>query len=324
MSRRRVFELLEIAGPQDRASRICDVALITLIALNVGAAMLESVPAFELRLRDFFRTFEAISVAIFTIEYVLRLWSVVESRVASFRRPVTGRLRYAVTPIAVIDLLAVLPFYAAAFATIDLRFLRVLRILRILKLSHYFSALNVLLDVIRSERHAFGAAFFLLALGVLFAASGIYVFEHEAQPDAFGSIPAAMWWALVTLTTVGYGDVTPITAAGKLFGASITIMGIGMVALPTGILAAGFEEAMRRRRNRYEAEMDAALEDGVIDAEEHVQLERLRERLGLSQEDVQEIAADRTRERSMLQRGGMLAPPAVHKCPGCGEEIEAG
>jgi len=190
----------------------------------------------------------------------------------------------------------------------------VLRILRILKLSHYFAALDVLLEVARKEKNAFGAAFFLLALGTLFASSGIYLCEHEVQPVAFGSIPAAMWWAVVTLTTVGYGDVTPVTVAGKVFGASITVMGIGMVALPTGILASGFSEELRRRQQRYDAEMRAALADGVIDRLEREHLERLRRELGLSEEEVAGLGGER--------RGGPPFRGESRKCPRCGEALE--
>jgi voltage-gated potassium channel len=236
----------------------------------------------------------------------------VEHEEARFRHPVFGRLRYVFSLIALVDLLAVLPYYLAAIVPIDLRFLRVLRILRILKLSHYFAALDVLLEVARKERNAFGAAFFLLALGTLFASSGIYLCEHEIQPVAFGSIPAAMWWAVATLTTVGYGDVTPVTVAGKVFGASITVMGIGMVALPTGILASGFSEELRRRQQRYGAEMRSALADGVLDGFEREHLERLRRELGLSEEEVAGLGEER--------RDFSSQPP--RKCPHCGEAVE--
>ncbi len=309
--RRRIFELLGASSSHDRFGYRFDLVLITLIVLNVLATILESVPAIGTPFRGFFEGFELFSVAVFSAEYVLRIWCCVEDEDPRFRRPLLGRLRYACSLMALVDLLAVLPFYLAAVLPIDLRFLRVLRLLRILKLSHYFSALDILLEVLRKERNAFGAAFFLLALGTLFASSGIYLVEHEAQPVAFGSIPAAMWWAVATLTTVGYGDVTPVTAAGKVFGASITVMGIGMVALPTGILASGFSEELRRRQQLYDAQMRVALEDGVIDGIERAQLERLRRRLGLSEEEVAGLAGERRRR-----------PLEPRKCPRCGEELE--
>lgn len=310
--RRRIFEILEAARPGDRPSARCDLFLIALISLNVLATVLESVPAFGVPHGRFFHGFELLSVAIFSGEYLLRLWSCVESRDPRFRSPVRGRLRYATSWMALIDLLAVLPFYLAAIVPMDLRFLRVLRVLRIFKLSHYFSALDVLLEVVRKERHAFGAAFLLLAIGSLFAASGIYLVEHRSQPEAFGSIPAAMWWAVVTLTTVGYGDVTPVTTLGKLFGATITVMGIGMVALPTGILASGFSEELRRRQRIYGAEMRSALADGILDADEEAHLEALRRKLGLSEEEVEGLGDERRRA---------AASSRDDKCPHCGEGL---
>lgn len=317
-ARRRTFEILESARPSDRASHACDIALITLIAANVLAAMLESVPS--IGSRPWLRAFEVFSVAVFTLEYGLRLWSCVERR---GRRPLRSaareRLRYAVTPLALIDLLAILPAYLAFVVEIDLRFLRVLRILRILKLSHYFSALDILLEVVRIERRAFGAAFFLLTLGLLFASSGIYVFEHEEQPVAFGSIPASMWWAVATLTTVGYGDVTPVTVGGKIFGASITVLAVGMVALPTGILASGFYAELRRRQVQYGNELDRALEDGVIEPSERIQLELLRRQLGLSLEEVEAIVDERRGDRQLADRPRSFRPD---KCPGCGERLD--
>lgn len=304
--RKRTQELLEQGRQDDPASRHVDLILITLIALNVLSTILESVREIEIVFGEFFGTFERISVAIFTAEYVLRMWSCVDGSDPRFSDPVKGRLRYAVSPMALIDLLAVAPFFLAAFVSVDLRFLRVLRILRILKLSHYFSVLNVLLDALREERKAFGAALFLMTIAVLFAASGIYLVEHEAQPAAFSSIPSAMWWSVVTLTTVGYGDVSPVTPAGKFFGAAISVLGVGMVALPTAILAHGFTRELRRREATYRAEVDVALEDGVIDPVEWTHLERLRKELGLDEEDV-----DARDPRAVLGAS----------CPHCGKDL---
>ncbi len=321
--RRRVFEILETGRPDDRASVRCDVFLVTLILLNVLATILESVREIGGPLRRFFSDFELLSVAIFSVEYLLRSWSCVESGDPRYRHSLRGRVRHAFSFSAVVDLVAVLPFYLSTVVPIDLRFLRVLRLLRIFKLSHYFSALDILLEAVRTERRAFGAAFFLLTLGTLFAASGIYLFEHETQPVAFGSIPAAMWWAVATLTTVGYGDVTPVTVGGKIFGASITILGIGMVALPTGILASGFNEELRRRRSRYDAAVRDALEDGVIDADERVALERVRHDLGLTEESVAS-AGDALRSRTApAPRPAPECLAALEKCPHCGESLEA-
>ena len=194
--RRTVFRLLNPAEGEDRASRVVDMVLVTLIACSVLAVILESIPAVERAWGAVLYWFDVFTISVFWVEYLLRIWSSVEVFDRGEQQPFASRLLFMVSCHAIIDLLAILPFFLAAFVAIDLRFLRVLRILRIFKLSHYFSALEVLLEVVRVERHAFGAAFFLLSVGVLFAASGIYLFEHEIQPEAFGSIPAALLFGL--------------------------------------------------------------------------------------------------------------------------------
>ncbi len=169
---------------------------------------------------------------------------------------------------------------------IDLRILRALRMLRLLKFSRYFKVMNLLLGVLKEERQSFLAAMFLLTIAMLIASTGIYIFEKDAQPDKFGSIPEAMWWAVATLTTVGYGDVTPITAMGKIFGALITIIGIGTVALPSGILASGFSDQLKRRKNTYEKELSIAMQDGIITKKERVKLEKIAEDMNLSVDQI--------------------------------------
>ncbi len=226
-----------------------------------------------------------------------------------------ARLKYAATPLALIDLIAILPFYLTLFFTIDLRFLRILRLLRIFKLTRYSSAMTMLLDVIREESSSFFAGFFILIVLLVLAASGAYLVEHDVQPDKFGSIPEAMWWAMATLTTVGYGDVTPVTGWGKLFGACVTVIGIGMAALPAGILASGLADHLRRRREVLGWEFRQALEDGVIDEEEEEELERLRKNLGLSRNAAQDIRAQMQKDR---------ASPHPRFCPRCGEALEQG
>ncbi len=257
-TRRRLFELLEAGREDDVASRIVDAALMGLILVNVFCATLESIPELQARFEEEFLWIELFSVAVFTLEYVLRIFCAVEHDDPRYHHPLWGRLRYAVSPMALIDLLAIAPFYLVAGAGADLRIVRTLRLLRILKLAHYFSALCVLIDVIRTERAAFGAAYFLIALGITLASSGIYITEHEAQPDDFGSVPSALYWAIVTLTTVGYGDVVPVTPAGRVLGVIVMMLGVGTLAIPTGILATGFTLELRRRRHRAEAEQESA------------------------------------------------------------------
>ena len=196
------------------------------------------------------------------------------------------RIKYMSTWPAIIDLLAVLSGLLPMIFEIDLRILRALRMLRLLKFSRYFKVMNLLLGVLKEERQSFFAAMFLLTIAMLIASTGIYIFEKDAQPDKFGSIPEAMWWAVATLTTVGYGDVTPITAMGKIFGALITIIGIGTVALPSGILASGFSDQLKRRKNTYEKELSNAKQDGIITKKERYKLEKIAEDMNLSVDQI--------------------------------------
>jgi len=246
--KKRFYEILEVAAPGDHASRGFDIFILSLIALNVLALVAETVESIHSQAPAFFAWFETVSVIIFTVEYLVRLWSCTASTAYAF--PVRGRLRFAVTPLAVVDLLAVLPFYLP-FMGIDLRFIRAVRLFRLFrlaKLGRYSTALRTLGRVAVAKRPELVITVFILGLLLLLASAGMYFIEHDAQPEAFSSIPATMWWAVATLTTVGYGDVYPVTALGKALAAAIAILGIGMFALPTGILGAAFVEQIHGPR----------------------------------------------------------------------------
>jgi voltage-gated potassium channel len=307
-SRKRVAEILEIGHAQDPSSRIIDVFIVILIFLNVIAIALESVPNLLAAYQAEFIAFETFSVIFFSIEYLMRVWSAIELDDVNSKTPIVSRIKYMLRPLVLIDLLAILPFYLAFFVSLDLRFLRVLRLLRIFKLTRYSSAMSTMLGVLREEASALSAAAFILFILLVLASSGIYLLEHKVQPEAFGSIPSAMWWSMITLTTVGYGDVVPVTAMGKVFGATIALIGVGMVALPTGILASGFANAFRRRRLSFEQEIDFALEDGELTYEESLTLQKLQDELGLSGEDAEHIL------KISLQR----LKHEKHHCPKCG------
>jgi len=287
--RRHIFQVLEPVPGSPRIARLITLVIVTLVLLNVIANILASVQNFYNEYHRWLFIFEAASTVFFTIEYGSRLWSCIESDDRRFRAPAWGRLRFAMTPMMLIDLLAILPFYLLMWTSMDLLFLRVFRLFRIFKLTRYSPAMGMLLTVLRKEARAFGAAMFILVVIMVFAASGIYLVEHETQPEAFGSIPAAMWWSVATLTTVGYGDVVPITLLGKLFGASITIVGVGMVALPAGILASAFSDEMRKRREQFRLHVDEALEDGHVSNQEQLSLENQRRSLGLEKGEVEHM-----------------------------------
>ncbi|MBU2864625.1 ion transporter [Reinekea forsetii] len=286
--RKKTAHLLSVdAGGS--VSRWVDYALISLITLNVLAIIMESVPSFEARYREPLVAFEVFSVMVFTVEFILRVWSCIDTKEYQHLSPIRARLAYLRSPMALVDIIAILPFYLMMFVSIDLRFLRIIRLLRIFKLTRYSAAMNLVISVFKEEAGAFLAAFFVLMMLLVLASSGIYLLEHDIQPEVFGTIPDAMWWAMATLTTVGYGDAVPITPLGKLFGASITIIGVGMVALPAGILASGFSDLVHRRKSLYKNELEAALSDGILTHNEEQQLEALREKLGLSTSDIDDV-----------------------------------
>ena len=245
--RRRVYEILEVARPGDRASRLTDTFILSLILLNVAALVLETVQPIYDAGRVYFDSFELISVLIFSIEYVFRIWCCVEH--PRYQAPILGRLRFARSPLALIDLLAVLPFYLPMLG-VDFRFMRTLRlarIFRVAKLARYNAAIRLFAVVLVKKRAELLVALFVVLVTLVLASSLMYFVEHEDNKQNFSSIPEAMWWGIITLTTVGYGDVHPDSAWGKVLGAVIAILGIGMFALPTSILGAAFVEEMRRK-----------------------------------------------------------------------------
>lgn len=245
--RRRVYEVLEGAHEGDRAAQWFDRALVTLIMLNVAAFMLETVPSIEARYGYWLEHFEIGSVGLFTIEYALRLWSALEvpylKRLPGWR----ARLAWARRPYLLIDLLAILPFYLHHILGLDLRIVRLLRVMRLLRLTRYSPAMHTLGRVIYGERRALIAAGYLLAAAVIFAATGIHFLEGETQPEKFGSVPDSAWWAIATLTTVGYGDIVPITPWGKVFGGIVMVTGLCILALPVAIISTGFAQEVGRR-----------------------------------------------------------------------------
>jgi voltage-gated potassium channel len=245
--RARVYEILEDEEWPHPASRWVNRVLIGLILVSVVVAVLDSVPEIARDWGTLLIAVEILCVALFTAEYGLRNWSCVEDRAGRYGHPVRGRLRYMATPMALIDLLAILPTWLAFLLPGDFLLLRTLRILRVLKITRYSPALATFELVLVNERRSLLAAATILGVALLLAAGALHHLEGTIQPEAFGSIPAAMWWAIVTLTTVGYGDVVPITTAGRVVGGLTAVIGLGMFALPTAILGAGFAQEIQKR-----------------------------------------------------------------------------
>ena len=245
----RLHSLLEPGEAGDWASKAVDRALITLIVVNVLVVIVETVPEVQARFASLFRWFELFSIAVFTLEYLLRVWSCT----AGGYSPVKGRLRFIARPLLLIDLLAILPFYLQAFGLVlDLRvarMVRVARFVRIAKLGRYSPALQMLGRGFWSKKEELLMTLALGAFALILASTLIFFAENEAQPEVFSSIPAAFWWAITTLTTVGYGDAFPVTVGGKIFGGIFQVFGVLLLALPTGILASAFVQEMESARH---------------------------------------------------------------------------
>ena len=245
--RRRTYEVLEKAGEGDRLSQAVDIVIIAVILANMGAVVLESFEGLYERYAGWFAALELVSVALFTVELALRLWT------CDLLRP--GRtwpvavMRFLVSPVGLIDLLAIVPFYLPLLIPVDLRVVRILRLvrfLRLLKLTRYTRSVTAIAAVVRERRHELMVAVFLTSLLLMVASTLMYYMESKVQPDAFPNIIASLWWAVATLTTIGYGDVFPVTGLGRLLSGIIAVLGIGLVALPTAIISSGFVEALAR------------------------------------------------------------------------------
>jgi voltage-gated potassium channel len=245
--RARIYELLEDDERSDPWARALAYLIVALIVLSVGASMLESVPAVMARFGGWLIAIEWLCIALFTLEYAARLWVAVEDRAGRYADPVLGRLRYALTPAAIIDLVAIAPFYLELLGAGSLVFLRVLRLARLLKMTRYSPALATLQIVLANERRSLLSALLIVVVIMVMSAGFMHLAEAEAQPALFGTIPDALWWAAITLTTVGYGDVVPVTGFGRLIAALTALCGIAVLAVPTAILGAGFARELQKQ-----------------------------------------------------------------------------
>jgi voltage-gated potassium channel len=245
--RQVLHTVLEEGALATLASRVVNGILILLILANVAAAIMESVPDLAQRYATLFIAIELGSLIVFTVEYLLRLWIAGAHDMKAGVSPLRAPLSYALSFNGIVDLLAVLPFWLALFFSFDLRIILVFRIFRFLKLARYSLGVRSLLDALYVERWPlFGCLVIFLGTAVL-AASLMYLAERETQPDKFGTIPLAMWWAVSTLGTTGYGDVVPITAIGKIINAATIMCALVMIALPVGLVATAFSQEIHRR-----------------------------------------------------------------------------
>ena len=277
--RQKVHSALNADRYSGRLNEFVDLVMGKLIFLSVAAVMLETVESIHTPMQHQFRYFDYFTVVVFSLEYIARVWVCPEDE--AYGEGWIERLRYMVTPIALIDLLSILPFYLTFFMAMDLRFLRAIRLLRLLKFTRYSNAMTTLMEVVTEQIPALSAAFFTTLTVTIFAASLIYLVEHEAQPDKFTSIPEATYWAIITLLSVGYGDIVPITSIGKFVTMIISLAGLGLVALPAGILASGFQTKMQERSAQFRSLVDEKVRDGEITESERLDLKLQAAAMGL-------------------------------------------
>ena len=285
---------------------IFDTFIVIWVIVSVLAVILESVHGIHYLLNLEFIVLDAIAVGIFTLEYCLRMYCCVEE--PGYKRAVTGRLKMAKSTSSIIDILAIAPFFLEVFLhhLIDLRFMRVFRLLRLLKLSRYTGATQSLSKVIVREWPVMAASAFIMLLLVVMTASLGYLFEHEAQPDKFENIPQAIYWAVITLASVGYGDISPITPAGRAMTIVLALIGIGIFAIPAALLSSAFSDQLKRDRESLVNTIYQMLADGHLDQKEIEYIRTESKRLHLTDEEIRLLIDKANRERELMEDVSVL------------------
>ncbi len=287
---RRVFEVLD-GAVMDRTSKIVEIFIASLVVANVVAIILESVQSLHDQYEQFFHVFDTFSVIVFSIEYVLRVWSYGRKYLGTEPGLAwKGRKEYLFSMFGLVDFFSTVPFYLQLFMPgADLRVLRMFRLLRIFKLSRYNSAMDDMFEAIKSERDSFSSALFLLLISCLLFSSLIYIIEGHDQPEVFPSIPAAMHWFVLTIIS-GWGNVDPVTYFGVALVVVTQILAIALAAILTGVVATAYTAQVQRRESEYELQVREVLADGVVSEEEKQKLKTLQAKFGMSDEQVEAIA----------------------------------
>lgn len=257
MTRRRIFTIIQVGNLEDIPSRAYDISLVVAVAINIFIALFDTFPESE-PYRNWILTVELITVLFFTIDYVLRIVTadyLYEDEPAV--SPAKARIKFIFSWSGFVDFLSCVPFFVASGGG-ALRMFRIIRILRVFRIHHYADPLRVIGDVLRKKKGQLMSSCFIVFILMIAASLLMYNFEHEAQPEAFANAFSGFWWAANSLLTVGYGDVVPITLAGRICGLVLTFLGVGVVAIPTGILSAGFMEQVSIAREK-------AVEEGILD-----------------------------------------------------------
>lgn len=293
----RLLHILEGDPAAGKPGRFVQSALIALVIANIVSIILESVHHLHTDYLAYFHGFEVFSIVVFTIEYLARFWTASEKHED---QPWLARRKYALSFFGLIDLISILPFYLQFFVPgTDLRILRVVRLLRTFKLSHFNSAIEDLFSALYHARASVYSTIYLFLIALLLTSTAMYHVEHELQPDKFGSIPAAMYWSVISLTTVGYGDVTPVSSLGKFISAITAFLGVSSVAMLTGVVASAFANQVERRKVLLEAELRMAMEDGELSHEESALIRKMKREFNLSDELVHAMTEQVRREHKL-------------------------
>lgn len=307
--RQKVHALVYTSAYGGTIHNIFEVFINVWVLISVTAVVLESVHSINYILHLQFVILDTVAVAIFTVEYVMRIYSSVEE--PGFKGAVSGRLKQAKTPSTVIDLLAILPFFLEVFLhhLFDLRFLRIFRLARLLKLARGSDASAVMFKVIAREWPVLVAATFIMFLLVILTASLGYLFEHEAQPEKFENIPTAIYWAVITLASVGYGDISPVTPVGRAVTVVLSLVGIGIFAIPAALLASSFSDELVKKRELLKANIYDILKDGHISDEEASIIRSEAKRLHLTNAEINALLELVRKEHELEERN----PLPIHK-----------
>jgi len=290
--RAKVFAMLEPTGHSGRLHSYIDNFIVMWIALSITCVIFETVESVRALFATEFMVIDLMAFSIFTLEYIARVYAAPENpKYKNLRMPRWAHVR---TGQAIIDLLTILPFILESLFSqhLDLRFLRVFRLMRMLKLTRYTSAMETLYKVVLREWQIIFASVFVMMLLVVLTASLGYLFEHPAQPDKFENIPQSIYWAVVTLASVGYGDISPITPMGRALTVVLALLGIGIFAIPAGLLASAFTDQLRIDRDAFKQRLMLAFEDGLLDSSERELIVAEAERLHLSHDEVERLTQE--------------------------------
>ena len=301
--RRRAYEIMDGAVP-DKYSHFVEVFVALLVVANVIGIILESVPEIHESFEAQFHAFDLFSVAVFSVEFVMRVWSYGEKYLHDEDGSEwKGRKEYLFSFYGIIDFVSTVPFYLQLILPgADLRVLRMFRLLRIFKLSRYNSAFDDMVAAVKAERDSFSSAVFLLFISCLLFSSLIYIIEGHEQPEVFPSIPAAMHWFVITIVS-GWGNVDPVTFVGTILVIFTQILSIALAAILTGVVSTAYTAQVERRQAMYEMEVRAVLADWVVTDEEQAKLKIMQAKLGMSDDQVQAIAEQIKEEKKLAESG---------------------